>query len=71
MHFGCGKTIENGYMTKMEFFQKILPEYRGPHSLTILKEDERKETGYEAIIVINCKMIVEGEFVEKLKLTLR
>ena len=31
----------------------------------------RNETSYDAIIVINCKMIVEGELVEKLKLTLK
>jgi len=69
--FDCVKTTEYGYMTKREFFQKVLPEYRGPHGLTILKEDEKKETGYDAIIVINCKMIVEGELVAKLKLSLR
>lgn len=69
--FDCSKTTENGYMTKKEFFEKILPEYRGPHGLTILKEKERRETGYDGIITINCKMIVEGELVEKLKLTLK
>lgn len=69
--FDCGKTIENGYMTKQEFFHKILPEYLGPHGLTILKENEKKETGYDAIVVINCKMTSEGYLVEKLKLTLK
>jgi hypothetical protein len=69
--FDCSKTTENGYMTKKEFFQKVLPEYHGPHGLTILKENEKNETGYDAIIVINCKMIVEEELVEKLKLTLK
>ncbi|GAP44006.1 hypothetical protein TBC1_112165 [Lentimicrobium saccharophilum] len=66
--FDCSKTTENGYMTKKEFYQKILPEYRGPHGLTILKENEKRETGYDGIITINCKVIVEGELVEKLKL---
>jgi len=68
--FDCSKTTGNGYMTKKEFFQKILPEYSGPHGLTILKENEKRETGYDAIIVINCKKIVEGDLVGKLKLTL-
>ena len=69
--YDCSKTTENGYMTKKEFFEKVLPEYRGPHGLTVLKDNERNETSYDAIIVINCKMIVEGELVEKLKLTLK
>jgi len=69
--FDCSKTTENGYMTKKEFYQKILPEYHGPHGLTILKENEKRKTGYDGIITINCKMIVEGELVEKLKLTLK
>ena len=69
--FDCGKATENGYITKKEFFQKVLPEYHGPHGITILKENEKKETGYDAIIVINCKAIVKGELVEKLKLTLK
>lgn len=69
--YDCSKTTENGYMTKKEFFKKVLPEYHGPHGLTVLKDNENKVTGYDAIIVINCKMIVEGELVEKLKLTLK
>lgn len=66
--FSCSKTTENGYMTKKEFFRIIIPEYRGPHGLTILSEIEKNETGYDAIIVISCKAISREEIVEKLKL---
>ncbi len=66
--FDCGKTTDNGYITKKEFFKKILPKYRGPHGLTILNENEKRETGYDAIITINCKMITEKQVIEKLKL---
>lgn len=69
--FDCVKATENGFMTKREFFKKVLPEYHGPHGLTVLKDNEKKETGYDAIIVINCKMIDEEEIVEKLKLNLK
>jgi hypothetical protein len=49
----------------------MLPEYRGPHGLTVIKEEERIETGYDAIITINCIMVNENKLIEKLKENLK
>ncbi|MCD4791210.1 MAG: hypothetical protein K8R37_14540 [Bacteroidales bacterium] len=67
--FDCADVTNNGFVTKEEFFKKIIPEYHGPHGITILKEEE---TGsYDAIITINCKMINENQLIEKLKENLK
>lgn len=65
--FDCGEFSNNGYLSKKMFFKRIIPEYHGPHGLTVLKENEKTETGFDAIITINCKMINESQLIEKLK----
>lgn len=65
--FDCGEISNNGYLSKMGFFKKIIPEYQGPHGLTVIKEKEKIEIGFDAIVTINCKMVDENQLIEKLK----
>lgn len=65
--FDCGEISNNGYLSKTMFFKRIIPEYHGPHGLTVINEKGKIETGFDAIITINCKMINQNQLIEKLK----
>lgn len=64
-YYDCSR-FEEYVLTKMEFFKRTLPRYRGPHGIIELNEMESKKYGYDILIVINCKTITRDTIINYL-----
>ena len=62
--YSCGNI---GFLSKDKYFYYLKPTYLGPKGLLILNEKQKQETGYDAIIMINCKAFYDEELIKELK----